>query len=186
MAKGGEYENEIAKLLSLWWADNQRDDIFGRSDSSGARFTQRRKKGKDTANQGGDLTFIDSIGEPLIKTWNIECKTGYGLKTKDEIIRWDVLDFLDSKQKNPVLQVFWNQCSRDADLTNRQPILIFRRNRRETCICFLKDYEEHLSDFYGSCFVPKITISIENQRLTIIKLKDFFEWIPDIKQSLIK
>ena len=82
MSKGGTYEGEIAKLLSKWWTEGERDDIFWRSDASGARFTQRKKSGKDTANQAGDLTFSDSIGEILIKNWNIEIKTGYAGKSK--------------------------------------------------------------------------------------------------------
>src|SRR3990172_3169984 len=133
MSKGGGAEREVSTLLSNWWIEG-RDDIFWRSDSSGARFTQRKKAGKDTANQGGDITASDSVGEKLIKNWNIEIKSGYSSKTKVLDIkgnektllnRWDVLDILDSSQKDPVLLKMWAQCKRDADLTHREPILIF-------------------------------------------------------------
>ena len=82
MAKGGSFEREISSVLSLWWSNGTRDDIFGRSDSSGGRFTSRWKNGKSTANMAGDITFTDACGEPLIKAWSIECKTGYGGKEK--------------------------------------------------------------------------------------------------------
>jgi hypothetical protein len=49
MAKGSSFEREIAKLLSLWWSEGMRDDVFYRSHASGGRFTMRRKSGKDTA-----------------------------------------------------------------------------------------------------------------------------------------
>jgi len=91
MSKGGSFENEIAKALSLWFTDKKRDDVFGRSDCSGGRFTQRRKKGQDTANQAGDLTFNDAIGEPLIKIWSIEVKTGYAPKNKVKDADGDVI-----------------------------------------------------------------------------------------------
>ena len=91
MAKGGCFEGEIARDLSLWFTNNERDDIFGRSDGSGGRFTSRQKKGKDTANMAGDITFIDSIGEPLIKHWCLEAKTGYADKTKVKDADGDVI-----------------------------------------------------------------------------------------------
>jgi len=134
VAKGGNFEREVAKTLSLWWTEGKREDIFYRSHASGGRFTMRRKSGKDTALQGGDITASDPIGEPLIKRWSIECKTGYGKKTDKGIVRWDLLDLLDSQQREIVLKKMWAQCERDAKLTNREPILIFRRNGRKPCI----------------------------------------------------
>ena len=134
MAKGGNFEREISKALSLWWTNGKREDVFYRSQASGGRFTMRRKTGKDTALQGGDITASDSIGEPLIKQWSIECKTGYGKKTDKGISRWDVLDLIDSQQKETVLEKMWAQCRRDALLTKREPILIFRRNGRKPCV----------------------------------------------------
>jgi hypothetical protein len=193
MGKGGDFEREVSRTLSLWWTENQRDDIFWRSDSSGARFTQRKKTGKDTANQGGDITFSDSLGEQLIKNWNIEAKTGYAGRTKvkdskgnDKVIlnRWDVLDILDSSQKEPVLLTMWNQCKRDAELTNREPVLIFRRNGRKPCIMFTAKYLCHLFSFFGMTSIPTIMIVIDNKSHVIFNLQDFFNWIPNIKGAL--
>lgn len=192
MGKGGSFEREVSVLLSKWWIEG-RDDIFWRSDSSGARFTQRKKSGKDTANQGGDITASDSVGEILIKNWNIEAKTGYASKTKildskgqDKIIlnRWDVLDILDSSQKEPVLLTMWKQCKRDAELTNREPILIFRRNGRKTCIMFTLIYLNYLFTFFGISKYPAIMIVLDNKTHVIFKLQDFFTWIPNIRSAL--
>lgn len=204
--KGGSYENEIAKQLSLWFTEGKRDDVFGRSDSSGGRFTVRRKKGKDTANMAGDLTFTDVLGEPLIKIWNLELKSGYSgkkklkdadgdvikipvystkkgeqdkiVKWKDKValVHWDVLDFVDSIQKKPVLQIMWEQCDRDADLTGRYPILIFRRNSRQSCICFRRSYYISRSKYYGGYRSSFITLKMGEERLVIMSLKGFFDW----------
>lgn len=184
MAKGGSFEREIAKALSLWWSEGERDDIFYRSQASGGRFTSRRKTGKDTALQGGDITCSDPIGEPLIKEFTIECKTGYGKKLKSGISRWDVLDFLDSQQKEPVLQKMFDQSRKDAVLTDRIPLLIFRRNGRSPCIMFFKSCYDHFADFFGHYQGICITYRVHNIVHVIIPFQDFMEWIPNIRGAL--
>lgn len=81
MAKGGAYERRISVLLSEWWSFGRRSDIFWRSDSSGARATQRAKRGRKTANSYGDICAIDPVGAPLLKVASIECKDGYSSKS---------------------------------------------------------------------------------------------------------
>ena len=185
MAKGGNFEREVAKLLSLWWTDGKREDVFYRSQASGGRFTSRRKTGKDTALQGGDITASDPIGEPLVKEWSIELKTGYGKKTDTGINRWDCLDFLDSRQKSPVLEKMWEQCSRDAELTNREPILIFRRNGRSPCIMLNCTYiMEKLNPHFGRLEEDCIGIYTKRFNCTIIPFQNFMEWIPNIRSAL--
>lgn len=195
MAKGGAAEREITVLLSYWWTDGKRDDVFCRTHSSGGRFTQRLKSGKNTANEGGDITFNDSCGEQLIKNWSIECKSGYGRKKtiKDEnkkVVKkiqqqWDILDLIDSKQKITVIEELWNQCKRDAEATNRAPILIFRRNGRGLCIAFKQEYFRRLIGYFGDPFCQCINIIRPiSDLLVIISLEDFMEWIPDIRIAL--
>jgi hypothetical protein len=214
MAKGGSFEREVAKQLSLWWTGAKRDDVFYRSHSSGARFTQRRKAGKDTALQAGDLTCSDPIGEPLIRIWNIECKKGYGGKgkirdTEGEVmkipvkqngkiikyidktttIRWDILDILDSHQKEPVIIKMWKQCLRDSTLSNRTPVLIFRRNARSSCIMIGELYFTKLQSWLGnysgfSCGIRGIGRGIG----IIMPTKTFLEWainLPEIIKTTL-
>lgn len=192
MAKGGGAEREVSSLLSLWFTQGVRDDVFGRTDGSGGRFTARRKKGKDTAYQGGDVTFTDPIGEPLMLEWNCEVKSGYGSKKKikdaeGNVVkkiqeRWDVLDLIDSSQKETVIEAFWKQCKRDADLTNRIPVLIFRRNARKMLIAIDHKYFLHLQDFFN--VPPSGTIFLQMMLMHIMPLSEFFKWIPDINISL--
>lgn len=194
MAKGGAAEREINTLLSLWFTQGERDDIFGRTDGSGGRFTQRRKKGKDTAYQGGDCTFTDPLGEPLMSEWNCEIKSGYGGKKKikdaeGNVVkkiqeRWDILDLIDSSQKETVIESFWKQCKRDAQLTGRVPVLIFRRNGRKLLIALDHSYFLHLQDFFN--IPPSGTIFLQIMRMHIMLLSDFFKWIPKIDIALGK
>lgn len=183
-SKGGGFEREVAVLLSKWWTEGKRDDVFWRSQASGGRFTVRRKTGKDTVMQGGDITASDPIGEPLMKKWSIEIKTGYGKKTDTGIIRWDLLDFMDSRQKAPVLQKMWEQCYRDAELTLRQPILIFRRNGRTPCIMFTIEYFDFLKSYFGGYYGDYVQVSADVFVCMIMPLANFFEYIPDIRCAL--
>ena len=74
MAKGSAFEREIAKLLSLWWSDCERDDIFWRTQTSGARATSRKRRGQDTFGQYGDIQACDPVGQPLLDCCIIEIK----------------------------------------------------------------------------------------------------------------
>jgi len=90
MSKGSEFEKHVAKMLSFWWTQDEdypRDDIFYRTHGSGSRHTSRMKKKKTTANAAGDLMFIDDAGEPFIRNFIVEIKSGYTttgrIRTKD-------------------------------------------------------------------------------------------------------
>jgi hypothetical protein len=183
--KGGAFEREVCCELSRWITQGERDDIFGRSDCSGGRFTQGTK-GK-AESQAGDMTFTHELGIPLINTWCVEDKTGYGKKKKikkdGETVGnfqelWCILDCLDSKQSVPLFQNIWSQCKRDSILTSRKPVLIFRRNRRGKCIAIESCYFLELQHYFGDFKKTIISINISEERIAIMALKDFLEWIP--------
>lgn len=85
MAKGGQFERLICDQLSKWWVGNEDESVFWRASQSGGRATVRRRKGKTTKNQDGDITFTDIIGEPLIRLFVIEVKRGYQSHTLAEL-----------------------------------------------------------------------------------------------------
>jgi hypothetical protein len=178
--KGSSFEREVAKKLSLWWSGGTRDDIFYRSHSSGARFTSRKKGGKDTAYQSGDITCSDPLGKPFIDFFSIECKTGYGGKGKKfGTLRWDLLDLLDSKQETPVLRGVWRQCQHDAKESNKTPLLIFRRNQRSTCVMMQRALFDLLTDFYGMPVAQIIQFGYYKIDYCILSFEDMIVWIPD-------
>jgi len=181
MGKGGGFEREICSELSKWWTYGERDDIFRRTAGSGGMATSRQKRGRDTANQFGDISFSDDIGKPFIDRYNVECKTGYATKSK-----WDVLDIIDSKQKETVLEKFWKQCVDDALKSSRIPLLIFRRNGRQKCVCV--DYKERnaLGAYVGFLSKKEIIVDFGNV-LFIYVFSEFFEVVtPDIIKLMQK
>lgn len=181
--KGSGFEREVSVLLSRYLSQGKRDDLVWRTNASGARATQRHKSGKDTKFQFGDLTFTDEEAKPFFEKVCVECKTGYAKKTKSKEgtikqTNWCALDILDSKQKKPTLLMMWNQCCRDAELSHRMPMLIFRRNMKAPCVMIAQDLFVDIVDQCNTLSkIPRILLALPSfeERLYIFKLSDFFE-----------
>lgn len=75
--KGGKYEKEVCKHLSLWWTDGNRDDIFYSTHGSGNRATIRAKQGLCTENMCGDVCASAEIGFAFTDYFMTEIKRGY-------------------------------------------------------------------------------------------------------------
>ncbi len=127
--KGSVFEREICKALGRWWTDGERDDIFWRTAGSGARATCRFRKGQSTAGQYGDVSAIDSIGEPLLQVFSIELKRGYSANSFG-----DMFDF-PAKAKKQKWEVFYSQAKASAEASGaRYWMLIWRRDRRKAMV----------------------------------------------------
>ena len=195
-SKGGNFEREISVKLSLWFTEGKKDDIFYRTQSSGARATQRNKSKKTTEGQHGDIAATCKEGESLIKIWSIECKTGYSSKSKlkdgtKKITNWDILDLLDSKSQEPMFAQMWNQCVIDAEISTREPILIFRRERKLPLICITGQYYSRLTNWFNIPDFMKIHFDLSNlyypyNKVAIIKLDDFLKWVNPNTLTMIK
>lgn len=139
--KGNNFEREISKKLSLWWSENKRDDIFWRTQSSGAFYTIRKKFGKQLSTQYGDIQAIDKDGQPFLECVCIEVKRGYNI---------DFFDFLSKKKSK--FQIFLNQ----AKNLDKQPVLIYKKDRKKTIIFFEKTLFLKMQDFFSSPNFPYI------------------------------
>jgi hypothetical protein len=122
MAKGSNFEREVAKQLSLWWTGGSRDDIFWRSCISGGRATQRKKFGKATYGSYGDIAAVDPIGEPLLRMWTIELKRGQG--------HGQVMALIERKSKvqRPFEKALCQAYRSSRDAKSRGWMLICRRD----------------------------------------------------------
>lgn len=196
MAKGGSFELEMARKLSLLWSDGARDDLVRRTSGSGGRFTSRKKVGKDTAYEGGDLTLADPEIQPFFDLFHVEVKTGYCKKTNNKkcqttrIQNWCVLDILDGKKTktDEVFQDFVNQAYRDAEKWNppKIPILLFRRLGHKACICLPDRAFFHFYEWFGILNCAHITISqdvLDKESLWIMSWDNFIEWCVSLKHA---
>lgn len=129
MAKGGQFEREICRLLSEWWTDGIHDDVFWRTSNSGGRATAREKSGQRTQGQYGDVGVNGTLGAELIDVFTIELKRGY----QSETIH-DHLDRLDSNAEQT-----WEKWIRTARRDHERAgslswAIIHRRDRRKAWI----------------------------------------------------
>lgn len=197
MAKGGSFELEMAKELSLLWSEGQRDDLVRRTSGSGGRFTVRKKAGKDTAFDGGDLTLADPEIQPLFDIFHFEVKTGYCKKSKSKkddcsirIQNWCVLDIIDGKKSknDEVFQEMINQAYRDAEQWNppKIPILLFRRLGHKACVCFPARAFYYFGSWFGIFKATYLTLSkddLESEKLWIMSWSDFKDWCVNLKHA---
>lgn len=187
MAKGGNFENEIAQKMSLWLTNGKSDECVRRTESSGARATQRSKKKKVKDTMFGDICSADPSVQGFFDLISLELKSGYFVsKSKKKqggttITNWSFNDIIDSTQEKNIFFTFWEQCITDAHKSNREPILIFRRNRRKTCIAMQSDLFEAFQKFsgygYGNAFIEiKWPMPDGVYSYTICNLDAFFKW----------
>jgi len=169
-SKGSAFEREICKKLSLWWSNNQSDDIFWRTAGSGARATTRRKSGKDTFGQAGDVQATDPVGQPLIDLCNIEIKRGYSKAHLAELL--DAPDHL----KPCLYAQFIEQAVNDAEAAG-SPYwwLIVKRDRRVPIIIIPRQFisklklRSPLTKVEGCYFAVKYTAKT-NRIYTVRKI----------------
>lgn len=127
--KGGSFERDVCKAISLAWTGGARDDLFYRTASSGGRATGRARRGKTTANAAGDVAAMDPDGFPLLKAFSFEIKRGYNSHT--------IQDLLDGMGAVPLYRKWirqaWESCGAAGSTSWA---IIFRRDRRAPLAMF--------------------------------------------------
>lgn len=188
--KGGEFEREVCKMLSVWWTDGERSDVFWRTAGSGARATVRRKAGQETANSNGDIGALDPIGEPLISNCLFELKRGYNPTTKKKSgektnNNWSVQDAMDRlpSSKPSIFEQFWEKVCEEADHLGRSPFLIFQKDRRQKMIAFRRNMSGLLTSFRGSLhsqpypsMMNVLFFGDQKEIVVIMRFQDFLDW----------
>jgi len=127
--KGSQFERHICKELSLWWTEGERNDIFWRTSTSGARATNRSKKGTSTFGQYGDVQATDPIGQPLIDLCTIEIKKGYSYHSF-----FDLIDKLPNETKQPYRQFIQQARDQRKEARTFSWLLITARDRKKPMI----------------------------------------------------
>jgi len=176
MGKGENFEREICRVLSSWWTNHERDDIFWRS------RLRRTKKSPNARHQLGDLRADDPRGFPLIDVFNIELKCGYSKNRSGKKVRnvpWDVLDLIDytGASKTNSLLHFWNQTLTDATISSRIPLLIFKRDYHVPVVCMYFSTFLTLKEYVGEFTSPSIKVTYGDNDLIMIRLSQFLDWL---------
>lgn len=162
-SKGNNYENILAKELSLWLTKNVRSDVLERSPASGAKSTVRRKSNMEAGHIAGDLIATCEEGHALIDRFVIEAKH------RNEIgININGLVFNTSKSG---IKEFWEKLLGECDETNKLPMLIFKQNNRPNMIGLCK---EGVALFQFQDY-PHAVFKIGKKSMFLAAFSDFIE-----------
>jgi hypothetical protein len=192
--KGSAFERKMCKVLSRWYSrgmkgrKGERDDIFWRTDGSGARATCRMKKGLSTSNSCGDVATLSGSGRRFIRLCMIELKKGYTAK-KNQIRNESVsiTNLVDSqlknKKKEPILLRWVKKAIKEAEEHNRKhPIIIFQRDRKEPCIVIQRHTFQMLTKnfrrFINSNDGTLLWVQIQGLDFLVFPLSNFLWWCP--------
>ena len=200
--RGKGYERDFAKALSLWYSKTMceeiRDDVFWHTGNSGARATTRMKKGMTTANAVGDIGCQDLEGKPFTDLVVWELKRGYTLAKKKNTTSNDLISLLNmidrprvkypdnikkKLRKQPVIIRWMKKLKREARQNKiPHPILIFRRDRKVSCIV-LQDHtfrmlQDHFRPWIFPHDGPTAQFSIRSHNFIVMRFEDFCAWCP--------
>ena len=180
MGKGESFEREICKYLSLWWSDGKYADIFWRS------RVRSTRKSLSAKHQLGDIKADSPEGEGLMKVFNIELKTGYSVGKKGKTVKnvpWDLLDLIDYRKGSEDLEKkqiikFWRQTVTDAEISERIPLLIFKRDFHVPVVCISSRLMNTLEN-YQNQYNNRLFCYEENdyEKLVFTRVETFFEWL---------
>jgi len=114
MAKGGDFEREIAKFLTKWASGKNKPYWYWRLLGSGSVATLS----EENKELSGDLHALNPEACFFTDRFSIECKTGY----PDTRFHQHFKGIKTFK-----IEEFWEQTVRDADRAMKYPMLIYRR-----------------------------------------------------------
>src|SRR5271166_559205 len=134
--KGGNYERDICRKLSMWVSDDQHDNIFWRSASSGARATFQRKKGVENKDQAADISAISEEGFILTNFACIECKAYKDL---------GIANFVLGK-KSKLLE-FFLELETIAKPLNKLAMLVAKQDYKPEMLLTREQIWEHVRQF---------------------------------------
>ena len=179
MAKGGNFEREFCKALSLWWSKGDSDSVFWRTSNSGGRATVRHRGNKKTKGQHGDVCATEPEGKPLIDAITIELKRGYSRST--------IADLLD-RPLSAAAQTYeaWIEKARRSKEAAGTPywLLVARRDRREAVAFMpwglfnaLRGLVLVTSIINGTGPRPLLALDMPDGKLVGMPLNVFFAWV---------
>ncbi len=122
--KGNQFENKIAKDLSLWLTNGKREDVLIRSQNSGGRATMLSYSGRNFMSQAGDISAVESDGLFLTEKFILECKHYADLLLPSLFFR---------TAKGGVLE-HWNKLLKECNTYNKLPLYIARQNGKPILI----------------------------------------------------
>ena len=175
MAKGADFEREICKYLSRWIQGTEKPYLFWRTPLSGGLATIS----EENADLSGDIHSLSLKSKWFCDIFSIECKNGYKNTSFFQFF---------ANIKNFNIEKFWQQCCDDANKSNRQPMLIYKKKGRKPIMGITKEIYNDLYDLLTDLPTLSMTFKEIKKLPTIVfcDFKDFFDTITpeNIKERL--
>lgn len=167
--KGSSFERFVARKLSLFLSNGERDDIAWRTQSSGATFTRRNKLGKEAANQAGDISYKHELAFRFFTKFEVE------VKAYKNINLWSILD-----QNGEGLYEFLKQVIRDSLASKKHPMLIVKQNNKDILILIDQHIYDKMNFTIQTCPIELSIFKIfaeENywRYFSVMKFNDFLK-----------
>jgi hypothetical protein len=131
--KGGNYERQIAKRLSLWITQGKNENGLWRSSSSGATATIGKKKGEINPYQCGDLCAVSP------DCYNFAEKIYVEIKSYKQL---NITNFIFNRPS--ILEKFWKIALQESKDYNKEPIIVAKENNFPELIIFRKKLFDNL------------------------------------------
>lgn len=170
MAKGSQFERDTCRQLSEWWSGGEREDIFWRTATSGARATTRTRQGKGTFGQYGDIQATDPIGQPLLDLITFELKRGYP--------RVSPLDFFVSTE-TPWIKWLGQASNSAAGAGTPYWMVVWKRDRRDSLAIYPALLDSYLESEADAPDFQKIQFVEEGDSpyLSVMLFNDWLRWV---------
>jgi len=173
-SKGGDFEREICKFLTVWCGGDPKQPYFWRQPASGAMLTRN-----DDLNMSGDIRAIRPEGDFLTKNISLELKNGYPKTSIDYHLKYN---------KSDGIREFWEQCVGDAVKVGKHPMLIYRKKGiKPIYVGMAPILYQMVSQYLTECrFVHLGYTNGDLPDLYMFGLSDFFDNItPDIIKEIL-
>jgi hypothetical protein len=172
-SKGSDFERYVAKFLGVWLTGKEKPYQYWRSPASGGLATINELN----ADLSGDIKALTPEAEILTNIYSIELKTGYP-KTSF----WQHFKNI----KNFPIEQFWEQCVRDANKSNKKPMLIYRKKGNQPIVGI-----SDIIDIWDLIRLQSISLTFDEMkalpRLTFYNMEEFFKVVtPEVLKGLYK
>jgi len=147
--KGQDFERSQSRLFSLWVSEGQDNDLFWRSNASGARSTS----GSIKKAQYGDLALAEHEGKWVNQAARFLSQFCVELKFHKLI---DLHAALINEKDD--LRLCWEQCKGDADRNSVSSMLIAKMNRRDALLFTTPAVAHKLNPIISTVYMSKVMI----------------------------
>ena len=149
--KGAKFENELCRLLSIWWfPDRHYDKAYISELPFRRRFTTSSPLSGEWEGKGDVLHNYEVVGFPFC----VEAKNhkGWELDGAFYVKKWKIYQW-------------WEQCEEQADKMGLLPLLIFTRNQRPIYAMYYKEIDGCLKERTEN---PALELTIGGRRLVVV------------------